>query len=158
MGRVATHQIRLPSSPSNLTLSTSRDGASTVSLGSLCQSLTTLWVKDFFLTSNLNLPSSSLKLFPLVLSLSDCVKSRSPCSSEAPFKYLRPQWVLLRTFSSPSCTSPTPSNHLHSRGAPVLWSFSWPSFWTCSNRSPSFLYWEPQAWTQYSQWHLMRAE
>ena len=61
---------RLPRTPSNLVWNASRDGASTASLGSLCQCLTALWVKNFFLTSNLNLPSFSLKPFPLVLSLS----------------------------------------------------------------------------------------
>jgi len=34
----------------------SRDGDSTISLGSLVQCLTTLSVKKFFLISNLNLP------------------------------------------------------------------------------------------------------
>ena len=40
-----THQLRLPSTPSNLVLSTSRDGASTVSLDNLFQCLITLRVK-----------------------------------------------------------------------------------------------------------------
>jgi len=44
-------------------------------MGNLFQCLTTLWVKKFFLTSNLNLPYFSLKSFNLILSLSDCVKS-----------------------------------------------------------------------------------
>ena len=44
------HQSRLPGAPSNLTLNTSRDGAST-SLGSLCQHLTTLSVKNFIMSS-----------------------------------------------------------------------------------------------------------
>ena len=48
MGREATHQTRLLKTPSNLALNTSRDGASTASLGSLCQCLTTLRVKNFF--------------------------------------------------------------------------------------------------------------
>ena len=39
---------------SNLTLSVYRDGASTTSLGNLCQCLTTLIVKIFFLISSLN--------------------------------------------------------------------------------------------------------
>jgi len=51
-------QLRLPRAPSNLALSTSRDGAPTASLGSLCQCLTTLWVNNFFLTAYLNLPST----------------------------------------------------------------------------------------------------
>jgi len=35
--------------------------------GQCCQCFITLWVKNVFLTSNLNLPFSSLKLSPLVL-------------------------------------------------------------------------------------------
>ena len=52
MGRDTSHQPRLPKAPSSLALSTSRDGASTASLGSLCQCLTTLTVKNFLLTSS----------------------------------------------------------------------------------------------------------
>ena len=59
MGRAATHQIRLPRAPFNLTLNVSRDGTATASLGSLCQFLTTLSVKNFFLPSNLILFSFS---------------------------------------------------------------------------------------------------
>ena len=64
--------------PSNLALNTSRQGASTASLGNLFQCLTTLPVKNFFLTSNLNLPSFSLKPLRLVLLLHGLVKSPSP--------------------------------------------------------------------------------
>jgi len=64
--------------PYHSALSTSRNGAPTASLGNLFQYLTPLWVKNFFLTSNLNLLSFSLKLFPLALLLSDHVKSLSP--------------------------------------------------------------------------------
>jgi len=53
--------IRLLRAPSNLTLSVPRDGASTTSLGSLGQGLTSLGVENFFLVSNLNLHSLSLK-------------------------------------------------------------------------------------------------
>ena len=41
---------------SNLALGTSRGGAHIASLGNPFQSLTTLWVKNFHQTSNLNLP------------------------------------------------------------------------------------------------------
>ena len=51
----------------NLAFKVSRDGASVITLGNLFQCLTTLTVKDFFLISNLNLPSLSFKPFPLVL-------------------------------------------------------------------------------------------
>jgi len=61
--------------PSNLALNTSRDGASTDSLGSLFQHLTTLIEKNFPLMSKLNLPSFNLKPFPLVLLLPTLVKS-----------------------------------------------------------------------------------
>jgi len=37
VGRAATHQLRLPSAPSNLAMNASGDGASTASLGSLFQ-------------------------------------------------------------------------------------------------------------------------
>jgi len=47
-------------------------------LGQPVQCVTTLWVKNFLLISNLNLPCLSLKPFPLVLSLSTLVNSCSP--------------------------------------------------------------------------------
>ena len=75
MCRVTNHQTRLPRATSSLALNASRDGASTTSLGNLFQCDTTLWVKNFFLISNLNLPCLSLKPFPLVLSLSTLVNS-----------------------------------------------------------------------------------
>jgi len=69
--------------PSSLALSTAREGAATASLGSQGQGLTTLRVKNFFLRSDLNLPSFSLKPSPLVPSLYALVTaalqlSRSP--------------------------------------------------------------------------------
>ena len=42
-GLISTHQLRLPRTSSNLTFNNSRDGASTASLGSPCQCLTTQW-------------------------------------------------------------------------------------------------------------------
>jgi len=69
MCRVANHQTRLPRAPSSLALNASRDGASPTSLGNPFQCVTTLWVKNFFQISNLNLPCPSLKPFPLVLPL-----------------------------------------------------------------------------------------
>ena len=56
-GRLQCHQVLR--APSSLTLSVSRDRASTSSLGNLCQCLTTLIVKNVFLTPNLNLPYST---------------------------------------------------------------------------------------------------
>jgi len=75
----------------------SRDQASTISLGILFQHLTILWVKNFFLTLNLNLPSSSLKPFPFVLSLSDCVKIQSACN--VPSSTGMPHWGPSGAFS-----------------------------------------------------------
>ena len=93
MGRAARHQLRLPRAPSHLALSTCSDGASTASPDSLFQGVTTLWVKTFFRTPNLNLPSSSLKPVPLVPSLSDCVKSWPPSCSY----YLTIQDIFIQT-------------------------------------------------------------
>ena len=60
-------QTRLPRAPSNLALNSSRDGRGIYSLsGQLFQHLTTLSVKNFPLTSNLNLPSINFKPFFLV--------------------------------------------------------------------------------------------
>jgi len=69
---------RLLKAPSNLALNTSIDRASTTSLGNLFQHLITIIVKNFFLISHLNLPSFSLNLLPLVLSLQALLKSLSP--------------------------------------------------------------------------------
>jgi len=68
----------LPRASSNLALNASRDRESTASLGSLGQHLTTVSLKNFPLTSNLNLPSLSLKPFPLVLSQSTLYEVDSP--------------------------------------------------------------------------------
>jgi len=66
MKRNMHSEIRLSGARSSLTLKVSGSGLSTTSLGNPFQCLTTLTVKDFFLISNLNLPSISLKPFPLV--------------------------------------------------------------------------------------------
>ena len=70
----------------SLTFSVSRDRASTMSLGNLCQCLTILIVKNFFI-SNLNLFSFSLKPFPLVLSQQTLLKSPSVSFLQPPFRY-----------------------------------------------------------------------
>ena len=49
MCRVTNQQPRLPRATSSLALNACRDGASTASLGNLCQCITTLWVKNFLL-------------------------------------------------------------------------------------------------------------
>jgi len=76
---------------SNLALKTFREGASTTSLGNLFQCLTTLTEKNFFLISNLNLLSFSLKLLPLVLSLQALVKLSLNHSYRSPLSTKRPQ-------------------------------------------------------------------
>ena len=52
-GHLQLHQVLR--APSSLTLRVSKDGASTTSLGNLCQCLTTSTVKKFFFISTLNL-------------------------------------------------------------------------------------------------------
>ena len=69
-------QIRVLKAWSSQTLSVSKNRAFTTFLGNMCQCLTTL-VKKFYLISNLNLPSFSLRPFPLVLSQQTLLKSTS---------------------------------------------------------------------------------
>jgi len=78
LGRDPFHQTRLLQAPSDLALNTAREGTATASLGYLVQGFATLVVKNFFLRSNLDLLSFSLKPLPLVLSLHALVKSPSP--------------------------------------------------------------------------------
>uniref|UniRef100_A0A8C3JRC5 Zinc finger C2HC domain-containing protein 1A n=1 Tax=Calidris pygmaea TaxID=425635 RepID=A0A8C3JRC5_9CHAR len=78
LGRDTSHQTRLLQAPSSLALNPSRDGAATASLGNLGQALTTFTPKNFFLRSHLNLPSFSVKPFPLVLWLPSLIQSPSP--------------------------------------------------------------------------------
>ena len=75
MDRVTNQQTRLLRATSSLASDASRDGASTASWGNLFQCITALWVKNFLLPSNLNLPCPSLKPFPLVLSLSSLLQA-----------------------------------------------------------------------------------
>lgn len=88
------------------------------SLGSLCQSLVTPWLKNFLPKFSLNLPSFSLKPTLLVLLLSGHIKSHSPSCLQAVFKhwedsctkrtvmlrntkkmYLSLSWILMRTLN-----------------------------------------------------------
>jgi len=57
MNRDIFYQPRVLRAPSNLALKTAREGAATASLGNLGQCFTTLVGKNFFLISDLNLPS-----------------------------------------------------------------------------------------------------
>ncbi|KAK4827897.1 hypothetical protein QYF61_022320 [Mycteria americana] len=84
MSRDIFNQSRLLRAPSNLTLKVSRDGASTTSLGNLCQCFTTFIIKNFFLISSLNLPSFTLKPLPLVLSQQALPKRLKGCNKVSP--------------------------------------------------------------------------
>ena len=110
MNRDTYSQIRLPRAPSSLALTVSRNGASTTSLGNLFQCLTTLTIEDFFVISNLNLPSLSLKPFPLFLSTQTLLKSLSSSFLYLPFNmylpFIRsPQSLLFSRLNSPSSLS-----------------------------------------------------
>ena len=81
-----------------------------VALGSLFQCITTTWVKNFLLISNLNLPCLILQPFPLVLSLPTLINSRSPSCLYAPFKHWKatmrsPRSLLFSKLNKPSSLS-----------------------------------------------------
>ena len=85
----------------------------------------TQW-KTFPLTSNLHLPSFSLKPFCLVLSLTNHVRIWFPSCLQSPFKYwkavMSSPWSLF--FSD--WTSFAPLACLHMTDTPALWASSWP--------------------------------
>ena len=66
-------------------------------LSGQCHDLTALWVKNFLLTSNLNLPSLSLKPFPLDLSLWTQQVWEGGVSQRVPFafrtRFSLPRWL-----------------------------------------------------------------
>jgi len=93
------HQPMVLRAPSNLALSTAREGET--SLGSLGQCFTTLMVKNFFLLSNVNPPSLSWKPSPLVLSLHALLQLLYKLLSSSE----RPQG-LPAAFSSPGWAAP----------------------------------------------------
>ena len=104
--------------PSSLALNASREGTSTTSLGNLFQCLTTLTVKNFFLISSLNLPSSSLKPLSLVLLLHVLTKSLSLQVQEGRYKIsLEPSLLQAEKprLCQPALTGGAfqPSDHLH---------------------------------------------
>ena len=116
--------MRLPRAWSSLTLTVSRDGVSTISLGNMYQCFTTLTVKDFFSISNLNLPF--------------VLEDISPCSviPEEPslLKSLSSFFSLLsctEDFIS-ECSTPGDDSPAQSRGegSPPL--LSWTCFFWCS--------------------------
>jgi len=92
--------------PYSVVQSILRDGALTVSLDSLCQCLTTLWVKNFSLTSSLYFPSFRLDPFLLVTSLLDRVASfhtpPSPQSSAKPPAWAQCEKLIFQMRNTPT--------------------------------------------------------
>ena len=74
--------------PSRQVMNVSREGDSTISLGSLCQGSVTLRGKKFFLIFRRNFLCFSLCPLPLVLSLGTTEKSLAPSSWHPPCRYL----------------------------------------------------------------------
>jgi len=73
MGSDTIHQTRLLKATSNLALNSAREGAATTSLGNMCQCLTTLTVKNFFLSI-----SSKATLFQFK-AITPCPVPTGPC-------------------------------------------------------------------------------
>ena len=125
----------------------------------LCQCLTALRVKKFFLISNLSLLSSSLKSFLLVLSLFDCIKyPLSHSCLYTPFKVLEGC-----SEASPSWTSPAPSaclckrvlqpsDHLHGPPLDLLQQLHIPSVLGAPGLDALLQMWPP--WLSVSTSHL----
>lgn len=78
------HQTTFPSATATHFLSTSKNGDSTMSLGSLFQCLITPPVKNLFLISGLNLPWHNLRIFCLIVSLVTWEKRSTPTSLPTP--------------------------------------------------------------------------
>ena len=158
MVRDTFHQTRLLKAPSNLALNTSREGASTTSLGNLFHCLTTLIVKNFFLLSKLNLPSFTFKSLPLVLSLPALVKKSISSFLASPLQVLKAairsaQNLLFSKLNNPSSLSLSSQERC---SIPLLTFVA--LLWTHFNSSMSFLCWVLQSCTQDSRWGLSRAE
>ena len=149
MGRVATHQTRLPRAPSNLALNTSEDGAPTAFLGSLWQCLNELWVRNFFLVTNL--PSFQLKPFSLPITV-------LPDKAFLPSFPAGPIWYWKASISPPHSLlqAEQPQLPLPAFIREVLQPFEHPQglLWTCSDRFMPFSFWS--IWMQCSTWGLMR--
>ena len=113
----------------------------------LFQCLITLIIKNFFLISNLNLPSRSWKPLPLVLSLQALVKSLSVFLISP--LYITTGHNKFSLESSPGWETPTLSAFLHTRVGPSLWSFLWPSSGPTLTNPCLSCTWDPRAghWT-----------
>jgi len=90
-GHLSLDQVPQNPALSSLAWNTSRDGASTTSLGNRFWCLSTLIVKNFFLMPSVNLPSFSLKPLPLVLLLQALIKVSLHLSYKPPLSTERPQ-------------------------------------------------------------------
>lgn len=106
--------------PSNLVLKTFRGGHAQL-VWAVYFSVSPSSCKITFLMSEVNLPSSSLQMLLLFLSLQVLIESPH-------VSYMPPQVLkgLPGGFSSSGCKTPTLSTFLHRRGVPLLWLFLWP--------------------------------
>ena len=121
-----------------------QEGPSTASLGNQFQCLTTLSVKNFFLISCLNLPSSSLKTFPLFLLVYALLKSPYPPFLQAPFSYWEATIRYLQSLPFSSLKSPSYLS-LSSQGRYSIPLITFMALLcTCSNNCMFFFCWEPQ--------------
>jgi len=126
MTRDTYGSVRLFRALSSLTLSVSRDGASTISPSNLFLCLTTLIVNIFFsLMPSLNLPSFCLKQCRLVLSNRAYYRDCPLLSYSPPINTERLLSDLPRTFFSPGWTAPALSACPSRKGVPSLASFLW---------------------------------
>lgn len=98
----------------------SRVGASITSLGNLFQDFTILIIIDFFLLSNLNLPSFSLK--PILLSYHCMTMEKVPLWLSCSHLQVQEGYSKASPESSWVWTTPTLSPWFHRRGASALWS------------------------------------
>ena len=126
MTRDTYGSVRLLRVLSSLTVSVSRDGASTISPSNLFLCLTTLIVNIFFsLMPSLNLPSFCLKQCRLVLSNRAYYRDCPLLSYSPPINTERLLSDLPRTFFSPGWTAPALSACPSRKGVPSLASFLW---------------------------------
>jgi len=133
MNRNTYSSIRVLRAPSSLTLSVSRDRASTTSLSNLFHCLTTLTVKNFFISKSALFETISLVLSQRILLLSVPFSYRPFLGME---KLHCSAWSLLSSrLNSPSSLSLSSQVRC---SIPQIVSVA--LLWTCSNRSMSLLY------------------
>lgn len=91
----------------------------TTSSGSLFQCVPTLFVKNAFLLSSLNLPSLSLKLQPLVLSQEAQLKCLSPSFLWVSFTHWKIAIMSPQSLLNPDSLSLPPQERYHLWGPPL---------------------------------------